>query len=208
MAKQQDEPQQVVSRWSGRTAVIARNEQRALQAFYTWQTGEEQTDEEVAARHAAAADMLRSGSPWLLQLVKQGRIDETVLPLLLLLRKRWLDEFPLHGLMEETLVDQALLGLYHQWQINDMLASVMHTSRQLDVETAPTAEGAVAPRPRVTVETEQRWLASIAACQQMVTRSLRVLYTLRGNSERYVLLARRKQWGGYDSEDQLTELLP
>jgi hypothetical protein len=91
--------------------------------------------------------------------------------MLLLLRKRWLDEFNLTGIMESLLVDEALMALYHQLRLNGLLAAA---SRAV-MSDLDNTEG-VQPYPVQDAQLERRVLLALSTCQQMIVRSINILY--------------------------------
>ena len=167
---------------------LAAGERRALEAFYTWRGD---GGEDVTRRYARATAEARAGSPWLLSLARSGEIDEESLPLLLLLRKRWLDEFRLAGTLETLLVDQALLALYHQLRLNGLLTTAHAATRQS--LSAPSA------LPEETGQPLRRLLLALACCHGMIASSLRHLYGLHQRSGFILRQGPRAQLGGENS---------
>jgi len=196
-------------RWRRVREAVAQREREALGDFFAWRNGDIPLDPagDAAARgHAKAAAELRAGAPWLLALVRAGEIDEEMLPLLLLLRKRWLDEFRLFGITETLLVDQALLSLYHQLRLNGLLALAQRASlRALDA--APMEDVAAAPSEENGMS-QRRLILALAACQQMLVRNLRTLYGLRDRTYFSIHKALTRLAGGKRLPDEeLQEIL-
>jgi len=194
------------SRWQHIREAVAQREQQALADFFAWQAGETPPDPQAAVRgHKKAAAELRAGAPWLLYLVRSGQIDEAMLPMLLLVRKRWLDELRLTGTPEKLLVDQALLALYHQLRLNGLLAVAQHASLR-SLEAAPAEDGE-APSEENGMS-QRRLLLALAACQGMLVRNLRTLYSLRSQTYHAIHTARTRLAGDkLLSDEELQDIL-
>jgi hypothetical protein len=175
---------------------LAAGERRALEAFYAWRG--DGADDPAHCYERATAEA-RAGSPWLLSLARAGEIDEESLPLLLLLRKRWLDEFRLAGTLETLLVDQALLALYHQLRLNGLL-TIAHAATRQSL-TAPRAETTPSALPEETGQPLRRLLLALASCHGMIASSLRHLYGLHQRSGYILRQGPRAELGGENSLD-------
>ncbi|MHB0937718.1 MAG: hypothetical protein ACYDCO_04860 [Armatimonadota bacterium] len=193
-------------RWRHVRETMARREQAALANFFAWQAGDAPPDPEKTARsHAKAAKELRAGAPWLLWLVRAGEIDEEMLPMLLLLRKRWLDELRLTGTPETLMVDQALLAFYHQLRLNGLLAVAERASLH-SLEEAPVPD-AEAPSEENGLS-QRRLILALAACQGMLIRNLRTLYGLRSQTHLAIQNALTRLAGdNLLSDEELQEIL-